>query len=329
QPAMADEHNHAYGSEDQIVVWLNTIGPYDNQQETYEYQKLPLCVGTHKIEHHHESLGEALQGFQLTPLGVNMRFLVNEQDVPICERSLSPDDRAQLDVAIQQRYWYSMYLDNLPVWAFLGVEAPIPEIMQTYLYTHRNFDIAFNGDRIIEVNVTAAHPPQRVQFTYSVTWRKTDQPFKTRFSKYLDSEFFEHRVHWFSICNSFMLVLFLLALVSAILFRTLRRDFARYDREESLLDFDRDLGDDYGWKQVHGDVFRPPPRLLLLSACYGTGFQLLCLAFFTVLYIIAGELYMERSSILSAAIFIYALTSVVGGHASAGFYTKYGGQNWI
>ena len=37
-----------------------------------------------------------------------------------------------------------------------------------------------------------------------------------------------------------------------ILMRTLRKDYARYSKEEELDDMERDLGDEYGWKQVQG-----------------------------------------------------------------------------
>lgn len=43
----------------------------------------------------------------------------------------------------------------------------------------------------------------------SVTWKQTDAAFEDRFKRYLDDDFFEHQIHWFSIFNSFMMVLFL------------------------------------------------------------------------------------------------------------------------
>ena len=58
--------------------------------------------------------------------------------------------------------------------------------------------------------------------------------FANRYDKYLDPGFFQHRIHWFSIFNSFMMVIFLVGLVSMILMRTLRKDYARYSREEDL-----------------------------------------------------------------------------------------------
>ena len=71
-----------------------------------------------------------------------------------------------------------------------------------------------------------------------------------------------------------MMVLFLCGLVSLILMRTLRQDYAKYARDEDDLDgTDRGVGEDSGWKQVHGDVFRQPPNLILFSALIGTGVQ--------------------------------------------------------
>jgi hypothetical protein len=44
------------------------------------------------------------------------------------------------------------------------------------------------------------------------------------------------QIHWFSLMNSFMLVLFLIGVVAVILTRTLRKDFARYNKDEALDD---------------------------------------------------------------------------------------------
>lgn len=56
---------------------------------------------------------------------------------------------------------------------------------------------------------------------------------------------------------------------------------------------ERDLGDEYGWKQVHGDVFRPPSHPMLFSALVGSGYQMLTVTFLVILLAIVGELYTE------------------------------------
>lgn len=61
------------------------------------------------------------------------------------------------------------------------------------------------------------------------------------------------QIHWFSIFNSFMMVMFLTGLVSMILLRTLRRDYARYTRggdDDDLESLERDISEESGWKLV-------------------------------------------------------------------------------
>lgn len=34
-----------YDKGEDVIVWVNTVGPYNNRQETYSYYKLPFCRG--------------------------------------------------------------------------------------------------------------------------------------------------------------------------------------------------------------------------------------------------------------------------------------------
>ena len=137
------------------------------------------------------------------------------------------------------------------------------------------------------------------------------------------------QIHWFSIFNSFMMVIFLVGLVSMILMRTLRKDYARYSKEDDVDDMERDLGDEYGWKQVHGDVFRPASQPLLFSALIGTGYQISFVVLVVIIFAIVGDLYTERGSMLSTAIFVYAATAPVNGYAGGSLYARMGGKKWI
>jgi len=60
-----------------------------------------------------------------------------------------------------------------------------------------------------------------------------------------------------------------------------------------LLCKERDIGDEYGWKQVHGDVFRPASYSLLFSSLVGSGHQVAFVALCTITIAIVGELYTE------------------------------------
>lgn len=64
-----------YDDNDEVVLWMNTVGPYHNRQETYSYFSLPFCAGHKKaISHYHETLAEALQGVELEFSGLEIQF---------------------------------------------------------------------------------------------------------------------------------------------------------------------------------------------------------------------------------------------------------------
>jgi transmembrane 9 superfamily protein 3 len=89
-----------------------------------------------------------------------------------------------------------------------------------------------------------------------------------------------------------MMVIFLVGLVWLILLRTLSKDYARYHREMDI-EADDDINDDYGWKQVHGDVFRPPQYPLMFCSLIGTGYHLFAVLFISIGLSILSEFYTE------------------------------------
>lgn len=121
-------------------------------------------------------------------------------------------------------------LDDLPLWGHVGRmssdSSTDPERDSTpteYIYTHKMFTIGYNDDRvshiyksirnfgaycllialqIIEINLTDANPVRldsssptvELDFTYSVEWVPLEKEFKDRFDRFLDADFFEHKV---------------------------------------------------------------------------------------------------------------------------------------
>uniref|UniRef100_A0AC11BQ30 Transmembrane 9 superfamily member 3 n=1 Tax=Ovis aries TaxID=9940 RepID=A0AC11BQ30_SHEEP len=296
--ARADEHEHTYQDKEEVVLWMNTVGPYHNRQETYKYFSLPFCVGSKKsISHYHETLGEALQGVELEFSGLDIKFKDDVMPGTYCEIDLDKEKRDAFVYAIKNHYWYQMYIDDLPIWGIVGEADENGE--DYYLWTYKKLEIGFNGNRIVDVNLTSEGkvklvPNTKIQMSYSVKWKKSDVKFEDRFDKYLDPSFFQHRIHWFSIFNSFMMVIFLVGLVSMILMRTLRKDYARYSKEEEMDDMDRDLGDEYGWKQVHGDVFRPSSHPLIFSSLIGSGCQIFAVSLIVIIVAMIEDLYTEK-----------------------------------
>ena len=69
----------------------------------------------------------------------------------------------------------------------------------------------------------------RVIFSYDVKWEKSNIEWHNRWDIYFQSNSKDDKVHWFSITNSFVVVLFLSAMVAIIMIRALYRDIAQYN----------------------------------------------------------------------------------------------------
>ncbi|CAA3005971.1 transmembrane 9 superfamily member 1 [Olea europaea subsp. europaea] len=329
--AFASESDHKYRPDDPITLWVNKVGPYNNPQETYNYYSLPFCRPSGNAAHKWGGLGEVLGGNELIDSLIDIKFKKSVDKTTICELELDEAKVKQFKDAIDNSYWFEFFIDDLPLWGFVGENTDNKHV----LYTHKSITVNYNKDQIIHVNLTqgGAKPLEvgkTVDMTYSVKWILTNTSFARRFDVYLDYPFFEHQIHWFSIFNSFMMVIFLTGLVSMILMRTLRNDYAKYAREDDDLEtLERDVNEESGWKLVHGDVFRTPRSLVLLSAFVGTGAQLALLVLLVILFAIVGMLYIGRGAIVTTFIVCYAFTSFISGYVSGGMYSRHGGKNWI
>jgi len=336
----ADDNNHKYTPQEAVVLWVNSVGPYHNPQETYPYYQLPFCKPEHGIETHKRpsGIGEILEGNELVNSGLKLHFPTSIGREDVCDLKLTKSTAAEFELAVDRQYWYELFLDDLPMWGMVGevLRDEAHGRMEKHIFTHRSLSISYNQDRIIEVNLTSENPVpieegRVLQFTYSVQWKPTDKLFENRFNRYLEYDFFEHKIHWFSVFNSFMMVVFMCGIVTLILVRTLRNDFARYTKDDDI-EMDGSLNqanqDESGWKQVYGDVFRQPENLVMFSAMVGTGWQLLVLVFCVIAYAMAGPyihgpIYEDRGEMVSSFIVFYALSSFVAGFSSGSYFRQY------
>ncbi|ANB11817.1 Emp70p [Sugiyamaella lignohabitans] len=162
-----------------------------------------------------------------------------------------------------------------------------------------------------------------VPYTYSVTWIPSSTSWATRWDKYL--HVYDANIHWFSLLNSAIIVVFLTMIVSGILLRAIRKDIARYNE----IDLSEDIQEDSGWKLVHGDVFRPPKQKMLLSVFLGSGSQLLAMTLVTLVFALFGFISpSNRGSLSTVMILFYTFFGIIGGYVSARAYKTFGGESW-
>lgn len=164
-----------------------------------------------------------------------------------------------------------------------------------------------------------------ITYTYSVTFTENHNiRWSSRWDYILDS--MPHtNIQWFSILNSLVIVLFLSAMVAMIMLRTLHKDIARYNQ----IDAGEDSQEEYGWKLVHGDVFRPPRNGMLLVVIVGSGMQVFSMALITLVFACLGFLSpANRGALMTCVLVLYVCLGFPAGYTSARLYKSFAGENW-
>ena len=118
----ADLDSHTYKIDEHVDLWVNKIGPYHNPQETYEYYDIPYCKPDHGIDsvRKSHSLGEQLEGHELHNSGYHLHFGTMQKGIKVCTLKLDEKTRSIFNEAIENHYWYQLYLDDLPIWGMVG-----------------------------------------------------------------------------------------------------------------------------------------------------------------------------------------------------------------
>ncbi|XP_064624423.1 transmembrane 9 superfamily member 4-like isoform X2 [Lineus longissimus] len=163
----------------------------------------------------------------------------------------------------------------------------------------------------------------KVMFSYEVEWRPSNIRWASRWDTYLAMS--DVQIHWFSIINSVVVVFFLAGILTMIIVRTLRKDIARYNKDDDI----EDTLEETGWKLVHGDVFRPPRNKKLFVAMIGAGLQIFCMAFITIMFAMLGMLSpASRGALMTAGLFLFVFMGLIAGYFSARLYKTLKGLEW-
>uniref|UniRef100_A0A9L0IVF0 Transmembrane 9 superfamily member n=1 Tax=Equus asinus TaxID=9793 RepID=A0A9L0IVF0_EQUAS len=341
-----------------IALFVNRLDSVESVLP-YEYNTFDFCQDSEK-KSPSENLGQVLFGEQITSSPYQFSFNKTETCVKVCVKSydIANEDQmkklAFLKKGIELSYQHHWIIDNMPViWCrdmedgqkyctpgfpigcFITegglskdacvINSEFNKNNSFYLFNH--VDITLTYHRESERNggiarlVTARLDPKRI-----ITSKGSVKIVKwaSRWDYILES--MPHtNIQWFSIMNSFFIVLFLSGMVATVILRTLYRDIIRYNQMTSS----EEAQDEFGWKLVHGDVFRPPRYGMLLSVFLGQGIQVLIMTFITLFLACLGFLSAsKRGALMTCAIVLWVLLGTPAGYVSAKMYKTFKGVNW-
>lgn len=326
----------------------------------YYYPALHFCQ-PEKLVKQPESLGSIIFGDRIYNSPFEIRMLQNEQCKPLCQATYPGHDAVFVNKLISSGFAHNWLIDGLPAARLLhddrtkddfygaGFELGVLDADGVpVLNNHFSINIEYHERapgqfRVVGVTVEPSslagdgcavqEPAQPVRlstdadthvtFTYDVNFIQSDTVWATRWDKYL--HVYDPKIQWFSLINFSLIVLCLSTIIAHILVRALKNDISKYNE----MNLDDEFQEETGWKLVHGDVFRSPPRLLLLSVLVGSGIQLILMILASLGFALFGLLSPSNRGSLTTVMFIlYALFGGVGSFVSASLYKLFGGENW-
>lgn len=190
-----------------------------------------------------ESLGEVLNSDRLMNALYELEFAVNKTWAILCHQTLDRNDVAKFKDAIMNDFYYQMYYDDLPLWAFIGrVEDENWTVDQKgpkyFLFTHVHFDALYQGNQVIEIHAFSdpSHVVDvtddvsiEVGFTYSAHWNTTSTTYDKRMDRYSSASLnpILRQIHWFSFVNSMVTLILLIGLLTLLIVQRLKNDLRR------------------------------------------------------------------------------------------------------
>ncbi|KAI3802743.1 hypothetical protein L1987_30885 [Smallanthus sonchifolius] len=164
---------------------------------------------------------------------------------------------------------------------------------------------------------------KEVIFSYDVVFKESDIEWASRWDVYVLMN--DDQLHWFSIINSLIVILFLSGMLAMIMMRILYKDISNYNQ----FDTQNESEEETGWKVVHGDVFRAPSNSGLLCVHVGTGVQIFGMTLTTMIFALLGFLSLSnRGSVITAMVLLWAFMGLFAGFASARLYRTLKGTEW-
>jgi len=333
-------------------------------QLPYGYYTLPYCKPV-TIQESVENLGEILEGDKIENSPYEIQMLKNESCKVLCKKTLTAEEKKTFRSMIDDKYLVNWLVDNMPAATRFAARGSTSEVTymngfpvgtsrggQYYVYNHVRLDLKYHaspeyqGYRIVGFEVEPfsivqdleAQPPcqepasyprfdinaqTEIIFTYDVQWTQSPLEWASRWDNYLKMT--GGQIHWFSILNSLLIMLFLSGMVAMILLRTLHRDITKYNELASA----EEAAEETGWKLVHGDVFRKPRHARWLAVSVGSGVQILGMCVVTLVLAFFGVLSpAHRGALLQSMMLLFTFMGIFAGYVSARLYKVFNGADW-
>ena len=195
---------------------------------------------------------------------------------------------------------------------------------------NRTFDVLEKDVKLYYKNAELQElQPGNISFTYDIIFIKSNKSFSSRYDNFFNLNIDgSERYHWGSLIASIILIVILSMIIFFIISRTVKKDPNKSDQNITI--GDSPVIDEFGWKQIASDVFRPPIHQKALCSFIGTGIEIFYLIIISLMLYLIGLIKPEiRLNIINTIFICFFLFSIISGYISTSIYKNNGGKEWV
>ena len=139
-----------FPSASQVVIFTYVLCSLIYVFSTFSYMFFFSIIGLITVADYviekKETLGEVLNGDRLVSAPYKLEFLSEKNSQVVCRKNLTKEEVSQFRNVIKRDYYFEFYLDDLPLWGFIGMINRLDSTGQNeryLLFNHLQFEILF------------------------------------------------------------------------------------------------------------------------------------------------------------------------------------------
>lgn len=303
-------------------VYIGKIYSKTNSVYNFDPYTFPLCKKS-RIQNEQEtkSFVEIFSGNSMSDIGLEIPKMSNVDNQSLCSRGMTKNNFIDMKTAISQ----NMFIQFLVNGSFAtSVQIGMINRSNYFYFSHWSFKIYYHKGAIVFSSATSSDPVplsfgSDLHFTYSISSIFIN---KNTFSEMNNEAEVERWYRFYSLLKIAVYIITVISVLGFLLIEKVTNDLNEFQKDSQFDDFD-ESGNQFHWRLLHGDIFRQPKKLNILSSMIGSSFHLI-FSVFVLILINSFTNFIDNIGFFSLSIIVFVFSSFLSGFTSITISHQFG-----
>lgn len=317
----------SYASSSEFPIYIGKIWSQTNPSINFDPETFPICK---KSRNHNEkekkSFIESFAGRSMSNIGLEFQKMINVDNQSLCNRGMSKNNFIDMKTAISQNAYIQFIVNGS-----FQTSVPIGTVNHSkalYYFSHWSFKVYYYKGNIVYASASTSDPnllsfDSDLRFTYSVS---SIFVTKDAFSRLSDEEV-NHWYHYYSLLKISVYMIATIAALGFIIIEKISNDLSDFQTDSQFDDFDESRNQ-FHWRLLHGDIFRHPKNLNVLSSLVGSSVHLI-FSFIVVILISSLTNFVENLGFFNIFLIVYLFSAFLSGFTSINISHQFGEKQYL